>query len=207
MIKFNATQVTRRLSVWLLVAFLFASVGSVAQVVDTFVVNPADVIMPNDTLQPSEPDSVPLALVSDTIALDTISVKTKADSIVEFAQSQLGSTYNYGSKNPKTGFDCSGFCYYVFTNNKVKVPRTSRSYGNVGSEIPLEEARKGDVILFRGTNPNDQTIGHIGIVISGEGEPLQFIHSSSSKKHYGVTITDYYESNYPKRFLKVKRVL
>lgn len=148
------------------------------------------------------------SLANDTIIPpDSTITLSKADSIINFAKEQLGTTYVYGSRNPAVGFDCSGFCYYVFTNNSVKVPRTSRSYGSVGTEIPIEEARKGDVLLFRGTDPNSKTIGHIGIVISEEGEPLQFIHSSSSKRHYGVVITDYYNSGYPKRFLKVKRIL
>jgi hypothetical protein len=35
---------------------------------------------------------------------------------------------------------------------------------------------------------------------------LKFIHCSSSKKHFGVVITDYYDSNYPKRFIEARRL-
>jgi lipoprotein Spr len=191
----------------LLVAFFLISICGVSQP-DTVIISTEG---RDSIFISSAPDTVISAEGRDSIFIadvtDSIPVKTKADSIADFAQAQLGSTYNYGSKNPKTGFDCSGFCYYVFSNNGVKVPRTSRSYGHYGVEVPLREARKGDVLLFRGTNPNDQTIGHIGIVISAEGETLRFIHSSSSRKHYGVTITEYHNSNYPTRFLRVKRIL
>lgn len=138
-------------------------------------------------------------------AEDTVSIK--ADSLVEFAKTLIGTTYKWGGTTPETGFDCSGFCRYVFTHQNIKVPRTSASYAHYGQEISQDEVRKGDAILFRGTDPKSTTIGHIGIVISDPGEPLQFIHCSSSKRHYGVVITDYENSNYPKRFIKFMRVI
>ena len=168
------------------------------------------IILPSICLSQADSTTKTTTPQTDTLlhtSTDTLPSYSKADSIIAFAKSHLGTTYNYGSKSPKTGFDCSGFCYYVFTNNNVDVPRTSRSYGKIGYEVPLESAQKGDVLLFRGTDPSSTSIGHIGIVISELGEPLHFIHSSSSKKHYGVTITDYHNSGYPKRFLKVKRIL
>ena len=135
------------------------------------------------------------------------SVNTKADSLVDFAKTLIGTTYKWGGTSPSTGFDCSGFCRYVFTHQNVKVPRTSRGYGSYGKEVSRKNVKKGDAILFRGTDPKSSTIGHMGIVVSNPGEPLKFIHCSSSKRHYGVVITDYENSNYPKRFIKFTRVL
>ncbi|WP_020532437.1 C40 family peptidase [Flexithrix dorotheae] len=130
----------------------------------------------------------------------------KADSIVNLAQNFLGITYKYGGTSPKDGFDCSGFVYYVMKNNEIDVPRTSSGYQNFGKNIAIEEAERGDIILFKGTDPTVDKIGHVGIVISQKGEPLRFIHSSSSKKHYGIVIAEYSESNYPKRFKGIRRV-
>lgn len=160
-----------------------------------------------DSLAPLPTDSVvtPDSMVVELPATND-SLSVLADSIITFAKSFLGYTYKYGSRTPP-GFDCSGFMHYVFTNNGVKVPRTSASYHDEGVEIPLDSARKGDIILFRGTDPKVWRIGHVGLVISEAGEPLHFIHSSSSKKHYGVTITDYHNSGYPKRFIRVIRIL
>ncbi len=135
------------------------------------------------------------------------STSTKVDSLVSFSQSLIGTTYKWGGTSPSTGFDCSGFCRYVFSHVNFKVPRTSASYGHTGTPISKEEVRPGDVILFRGTDPKVNKIGHVGIVISEPGESLKFIHCSSSRKHYGVVVTDYVNSNYPKRFLKFVRVL
>ena len=135
------------------------------------------------------------------------SLNTKADSLVNFAKTLVGTTYKWGGTLPSGGFDCSGFCYYVFRKFKVKVPRSSSSYGTKGVEVDIKNAKKGDVILFTGTDATKRTIGHVGIVISEINKPLQFIHSSSSKKHYGVTVTRYDGSNYPKRFMKIVRVI
>ena len=63
------------------------------------------------------------------------------------------------------------------------------------------------MIVFTGTNVENRHPGHVGIIISKQGEELTFIHSSSSKKKSGVKISTYKESPYYKnRFLKVVRV-
>ncbi|MBI3511909.1 MAG: C40 family peptidase [Bacteroidetes bacterium] len=133
-------------------------------------------------------------------------VKTKGDSIAEYAQTFLGTPYKYGSCSP-SGFDCSGLTYFVFAHFHVFVPRSAKDYMNFGKEIPIDSCRKGDIIVFRGTHKGDKRAGHVGIIISDPGQPVQFIHASSSTKHSGVVITDYYHSYYPTRFIKVIRVV
>ncbi len=135
------------------------------------------------------------------------STTSKTDSLVQLASSLIGTTYKWGGTSPETGFDCSGFCRYVFDSLNIDSPRTSASYGNFGTTVDAEEVQKGDVILFRGTDPKSKRIGHVGIVISELGEPVKFIHCSSSKRHYGVVITDFENSNYPKRFVKYVRII
>ena len=120
---------------------------------------------------------------------------------------QLGISYKYASCNPKIGFDCSGFVYYVFNHFNVKVPRSSIDFGNTGKTINPDSAKTGDVIVFTGTNSENRLPGHVGIVISKQGQELTFIHSSSNKKKSGVKISTYKESPYYKiRFLKIVRV-
>lgn len=143
------------------------------------------------------------SLVNDTTRVEDINLR---DSVVSYAKEFLGTTYVWGGCTP-TGFDCSGFVYYVFQKFQIPVIRTSSGLASMGNEIAIDAAKKGDVILFRGTHPGDKSVGHLGIVISNPGEPLMFIHSSSSKMHYGVVITDYYQSGYPKRFIGIRRLL
>lgn len=130
-----------------------------------------------------------------------------ADSLVSFAKKQLGTNYHYANCSPETGFDCSGFVHYVFKHFDVKAPRSSIDYGALKPVIKPDSARKGDVIIFTGTNAKNRRAGHVGIVISNPGEQLTFIHASSNKKHGGVIISTYISSPYyEKRFLKIIRL-
>jgi cell wall-associated NlpC family hydrolase len=133
-------------------------------------------------------------------------VNPVCDSIVNFAKSFLGKPYKYGAASP-AGFDCSGFTWYVFSHFGYQVPRGSKEYIHFGKEIPIKESRPGDIIVFKGTHQGDERAGHVGIVVSCTADSLIFIHSSSSKNHRGVVTTDYYRSNYPKRFIRICRVI
>ncbi len=130
-----------------------------------------------------------------------------ADSLIAFGKQYLGKKYCYGSCTPKTGFDCSGFVYFVFSHFDIKVPRASLDYEKQGCVIKKDSARKGDIIVFTGTKPKNRRPGHVGIVISNAGEELKFIHSSSGKKANGIIITNYATSPYyQSRFIKVVRI-
>ncbi len=144
-------------------------------------------------------------LTGSSFAQDTLT-KTIEDSIVEIAMSQLGVKYKWATSNENVSFDCSGFTSYVYHKNSIEAPRVSREYIHLGQEIPLKECQKGDCIIFTGTKTGDKTPGHVGIIIENSETKMKFIHCSSSKKHFGVVITEYYSSGYPKRFLSVRRL-
>ena len=130
----------------------------------------------------------------------------KADSLILCAKSQLGVPYQWATSKPGISFDCSGFTYYVYTKFNIESSRRSGYYKNYGKSIPLSKSRKGDCILFTGAQNDDKSIGHIGIVVSNEKDKLNFIHCSSSSRHFGVVITEYYSSNYPRRFIEIRRI-
>ena len=130
----------------------------------------------------------------------------KADSIVKNALEQIGVPYKWGTSSPNISFDCSGFTSYIYNASNVVCSRSSKAYSGLGSSIPLGECRKGDCIIFSGTSPGSNTPGHIGIIVSHTEEQIKFVHCSSSKKHFGVVVTDYYSSGYPKRFLQIRRL-
>jgi len=129
------------------------------------------------------------------------------DSLMSYSKSYLGTNYCYGSCEPKKGFDCSGFVYHIYNHFNVKVPRSSIDYINHGKTIHPDSFKIGDVIVFTGTNSKNRKPGYVGIITSNAGEELQFIHSSSNKKHSGIKLSTYKESPYyEKRFLKIVRV-
>lgn len=130
------------------------------------------------------------------------------DSLMIYSKSFLGTNYCYGSCEPKRGFDCSGFVYHIFNHFHIKVPRSSIDYINHGETIHPDSFKTGDVIVFTGTNSKNRTPGHVGIITSNAGEELQFIHSSSNKKHSGIKLSTYKDSPYyEKRFLKIVRIV
>lgn len=131
---------------------------------------------------------------------------TKSRMIDSIARSQLGVSYKYATCSPGKSFDCSGFTSYVYESVGVENSRSSKVYGGLGYEIELSEANSGDCIVFCGTTGSRSQIGHVGIVLSNDSTGLYFIHCSSSKKHPGVVITEYFSSNYPKRFIAVRRL-
>ena len=139
---------------------------------------------------------------SDALVINTST--TTPQELISFAQTLLGIPYKYGSTDPNEGFDCSGFITYVFNHFNITVPRSSVDFTHVPQEIPLDQAKPGDLILFTGTDSTIRVVGHMGIIVSRNNDDMFFIHSSSGKA-WGVTITplnDYYMG----RFVKLIRV-
>lgn len=156
----------------------------------------------SDTLVQSLPaplntDTQSIVLATDKI-IDT--KNTSRTDLVNYALTLDSVNYNYGGTDPATGFDCSGFITYVFRHFGISVPRSSVDFTNVGKEVPVPFAKKGDLILFTGTDSTNRVVGHMGIVIDNS-DTLKFVHSSSGRAN-GVTISPlpgYYSS----RFVKV----
>ncbi|MNZ95312.1 putative peptidoglycan endopeptidase LytE precursor [compost metagenome] len=128
-----------------------------------------------------------------------------ADSLSAVCISLKGTPYKYGGIS-QNGFDCSGFVSFVFAKFGINVGHSSGAFGDMGERVAIEDAQIGDVIVFTGTNSKKRSPGHLGIVISMKDEELAFIHSSSAKKDSGVKITTYKTSNYPARFLEIRRI-
>lgn len=130
-----------------------------------------------------------------------------ADSLIAFAKKQIGVPYRYAQCVPEKGFDCSGFVYFVFSHFGIPVPRASMDYEKAGRSMPLASCRKGDVLVFTGTNPKNRAPGHVGLVVSNDSAGIVFIHSSSGHKRIGVILTNFTQSKYyQQRFIKVVRL-
>ena len=90
--------------------------------------------------------------IDSSNALSINTQGTDALELVAYAQTLIGIPYKYASTDPRQGFDCSGFITYVFNHFDIGVPRSSVEFTNVPSEVPLKEAKPGDLILFTGTD-------------------------------------------------------
>jgi peptidoglycan DL-endopeptidase LytE len=114
-------------------------------------------------------------------------------SLISYAKTLIGKPYKWGGTTP-TGFDCSGFVYYVFQKSQgITLPRTtSLLYSNTG--LKVSSPAKGDLVFF---NTSGKGVSHVGIYI-GNG---QFISATSSK---GITITDMNNSYWKPKYLGAK---
>ena len=122
--------------------------------------------------------------------------------IVDFAKTLLGCDYTYGGKKPETGFDCSGFVYYVYKNFDYTLnPGATNQWNCLSDEtIADEDLRPGDLVFFS-ENGAVSGMSHVGMYI-GDG---QFIHAENYQN--GVTITDMDQRYYAQRYLGAKRVI
>lgn len=105
------------------------------------------------------------------------------------ASKYIGSSYRYGSCDPKNGFDCSGLVYHVAKSQEINLPRSSSLMATAGTHIPWKKAEPGDLIFFGDQN----RIHHVGIVEKNKGNEMWIIHSSSSN---GVLREDILLSDY-----------
>ena len=119
--------------------------------------------------------------------------------LVDFALGYLGYNYKYGGKSPSTGFDCSGFVSYVFSNYGVSLTRSSSGqYKNDGVSVSKDELAPGDLLFFSNSSTNG--VGHVGIYM-GDNE---FVHSSSS--NVGVVVSRIDSTYYIRNWIGAKRI-
>lgn len=118
--------------------------------------------------------------------------------IVAKAKEYLGVPYVYGGTSP-SGFDCSGFVYYVYRQCGYSITRTATTQNGDGYKVSRSELQPGDIVIFY--NSAKTAIGHSAIYI-GDG---QFIHASSSGGR--VMITSLSASYYDTHFYSARRVV
>jgi len=122
-------------------------------------------------------------------------VDRQAPALVAFAKQFVGVPYVWAGGSP-SGFDCSGFTYYVFNNFGISIPRMADEQYYSGARV--SEPQLGDLVFF---STYEAGPSHVGIYIGGN----QFIHSSSGTGD--VTITSLSSSYYSARYLGASRYI
>jgi len=117
----------------------------------------------------------PKLVVEEGITSDGLLLKTGlAQEVLLAAYSQVGTPYRYGGTTPQ-GFDCSGFTRWVYSQNGIQLPRSSKEQFQVGRAVDKEEIKPGDLLMYKRGNRGGT---HIGIYV-GDGK---YIHSPSRGK-------------------------
>ena len=97
--------------------------------------------------------------------------QAKTQEILINAMSLTGIKYKYGGSNPDTGFDCSGFVRYVFSQAaNLTLPPTARAISQIGKTVKKEELQPGDLVFF---NTLKSAFSHVGIYVGDN----KFIHA------------------------------
>lgn len=122
--------------------------------------------------------------------------------IKDRARSQTGAPYSYGGGSP-SGFDCSGFTRWTFSNHGGNLPHSSMEQFEVGKRRGYKRIWKrkdlkvGDLVFHKTTSAR---VGHAGIYIGGG----RFVSSTSSD---GVRVRSLYDPYYwGSRFVAGTRV-
>ena len=134
-----------------------------------------------------------LVLTNSDEPVPTASATGTGSDIVAYAKQFLGTRYS------SSGFDCSGFTMYVFSQFGVTLPHTaSGQWQNAaGTKVyTIAELQPGDLVLFNDPSRNaGKCCSHAGIYIGD----YQHIHASSAKS--GVVISDLSSGYYNRYFV------
>ena len=120
----------------------------------------------------------------------TVAGATGAQILTE-AKKYLGTRYVMGGASP-SGFDCSGYVYYVLKQLGYSPYRTPADQYKMGTYVTKSNLKIGDIVFFAGTYASG--ISHVGIY-AGNG---QFIHSPNSRSvvSYSDLTTGYWADHY-----------
>lgn len=134
------------------------------------------------------------AVLNGTVSNNSGSASTGSATgaqIVAEAKKYLGVRYVYGGASP-SGFDCSGFVYYVLKQFGYSPYRTPADQIKMGTSVSKSNLQPGDIVFFAGTGGSGIT--HVGIYV-GNG---QFIHSPNSRStvSYADLTTGYWANHY-----------
>jgi len=83
---------------------------------------------------------------------------------VAAARSALGKPYVWGAAGPGS-FDCSGLMQWSYAQAGVSLPRTSQAQRAAGRQVPLSQARPGDLVTYR------SDASHVGMYV-GNGQVI-----------------------------------
>lgn len=116
--------------------------------------------------------------------------------VIEIAMRYRGVPYSFGGTTP-SGFDCSGFTRYVFSQVNIYLPRAADEQYEVGRWVSYSNLQPGDLVFFTTyeTGPS-----HVGIYVGGG----RFISATSSS---GVAVTRIDSGYWGSRYIGAKRVL
>ena len=109
----------------------------------------------------------------------------------------MGTPYHWGGKDPSTGFDCSGFMYYVYKHFGYTLNRVASEQALNGKHVEASDLQPGNLLCFYS---GGSYIGHVGMYIGNN----MFVHAATSTT--GV-ITSELAGYYARRGFEARRII
>jgi cell wall-associated NlpC family hydrolase len=129
-----------------------------------------------------------------------IGEKRLTNQLIARAKSQVNTMYRFGGTSPETGFDCSGFIGWIFSEvTRAPLPRTADSLFQLNSpSVAGSDLRPGDLLFYR-TFGN--RVSHVSMYIGNR----TFIHATRAGQPLRTENMDL--PYWRQRFAGAKRVL
>lgn len=145
----------------------------------------------------SEPSSVPGGSSTSESSSDNFSDSSGVGDdvglrIADLASSLVGSPFVLNGDSP-SGFDNSGFIYYVLRRNGyITCPRTTDAQSRMGARIDRDSLKPGDLVFFGLNGSGEADFG--GIYIGG-GKMIASLNPDTNVVEVDIT-NDYYTNNF-----------
>lgn len=150
------------------------------------------------------PDTEPVTLPTEDAQTQPVAQPTQESSepersenestgdIILLARSLIGTDFTDGGETPQTGFDNSGFIYYVLRESGyITCPRGVSAQSEWGTGISYSELVPGDLVFFS----EGGSFAEFGGIYSGDGIMIACLMPGTQVKEVNIT-TDYYRGNF-----------
>ncbi|TWF98495.1 NlpC/P60 family protein [Kitasatospora viridis] len=129
-----------------------------------------------------------------TAASAPVDVSAQASGAIYFAQSRLGTPYEWGGDGADGRFDCSGLTMMAFRSVGIELPRVANDQWNAGQHPSRDQLRPGDLVFFATDLTDPRSIHHVGIYVGG-GYMIDAPHTGAvirydtidQKEYFGAT--------------------
>lgn len=142
--------------------------------------SPAPARAPAAQVPAAAPAPVRAAKPAAPVPVGVASVGSLKDGLAGAGLKLLGMPYVWGGSSP-SGFDCSGFVWYVARQAGKQLGRGMLGEYNAGSHPLRDELQPGDLVFFQ--NTYSAGLSHNGIYIGNS----QFVHAADEAA--GVTVS------------------
>ena len=95
------------------------------------------------------------------------------ESMLKYASQFIGNPYVWGGTSLTLGADCSGFVQSIYSAYGYSIPRVAEVQAQYGMQIPVSEAKPGDLIFYA----KDGAVYHV-VMYMGDGKTIEAANSN-----------------------------